>query len=73
MPNKEDAKSKVESEEQAPTSPERQERHLIKCNGETENMKKLFAVFTANTQKQLNEQAERHAIEIAAMKKYKIF
>jgi hypothetical protein len=31
-------------------------------------MKKLLAVFTANTQKQLNEQAEKHAIKIAAMK-----
>jgi hypothetical protein len=31
-------------------------------------MKKLFVVLTANTQKQLNEQAERHAIEISAMK-----
>jgi hypothetical protein len=31
-------------------------------------MKKLLAVFTANTQKQLIEQAEKHAMEIAAMK-----
>jgi hypothetical protein len=31
-------------------------------------MKKLLAVFTANTQKQLNEQAEKHAIEISAVK-----
>jgi hypothetical protein len=31
-------------------------------------MKKLFALFTENTEKQLTEQAERHAIEIAAMK-----
>jgi hypothetical protein len=31
-------------------------------------MKKLFAMFTANTQKQLSEQAEKHAMEISAMK-----
>jgi hypothetical protein len=31
-------------------------------------MKKLFATFAAKTQKHLNEQAERQAIEIAAMK-----
>jgi hypothetical protein len=31
-------------------------------------MKKLLAVFTANTQKQLNEQADKHAIKIAGMK-----
>jgi hypothetical protein len=30
-------------------------------------MKKLIFLFTANTQKQLNKQAERHVIEIAAM------
>jgi hypothetical protein len=31
-------------------------------------MKKLFATFTENTQKQLPEQEEKHAMEIAAMK-----
>jgi hypothetical protein len=31
-------------------------------------MKKLFSSFTANTQKQLREQAGKHAMEIAAMK-----
>jgi hypothetical protein len=31
-------------------------------------MKKLFASFTENTQKQLREQEEKHAMEIAAMK-----
>jgi hypothetical protein len=32
-------------------------------------MKKLFATFTKNTQKQLREQGEKHAMEIAAMKR----
>jgi hypothetical protein len=31
-------------------------------------MKKLFASFTENTQKQLREQEEKHVMEIAAMK-----
>jgi hypothetical protein len=31
-------------------------------------MKKLFATFTENTQKQLQEQGEKHAMEITAMK-----
>jgi hypothetical protein len=67
-PNKEDANSAVEAEDQTPPSPERQERRLRKYDDETEKMKKLFATFAAKTQKQLNEQAERHAIEITAMK-----
>jgi hypothetical protein len=67
-PNKEDTKQAGEAEEQTPTSPERQERRLRKHDDETEKMKKLFAIFAANTQKQINEQAERHAIEISAMK-----
>jgi hypothetical protein len=33
-----------------------------------EKMKCLFATFTENTQKQLTEQAEKHAIQIAEMK-----
>jgi hypothetical protein len=62
-PNKQDTKRAAEEEEQeTPPSPERQDRR------ETEKMKKLFAVFTANTQKQLIEQAEKHAMKIAAMK-----
>jgi hypothetical protein len=32
-------------------------------------MKKLFATFTENTQKQLREQGEKHAMEITAMKR----
>jgi hypothetical protein len=51
-PNKKDAKSAVKLEEQTPTSPERQERHLRKHDDETEKMKKLFTTFAANTQKE---------------------
>jgi hypothetical protein len=32
-------------------------------------MKKLFTTFTENTQKQLREQEEKHAMEITGMKK----
>jgi hypothetical protein len=32
-------------------------------------MKKLFATLAKNTQKQLREQGEKHAMEIAAMKR----
>jgi hypothetical protein len=35
-------------------------------------MKEIFASFTANTQKQLHEQAEKHAMEIAEMKQKNI-
>jgi hypothetical protein len=31
-------------------------------------MKKLFATLSKNTQKQLREQGEKHAMEMAAMK-----
>jgi hypothetical protein len=67
-PNKEDAKPAAEEQEQASPSPEIKDRRSRKQDDETKKMKKLFAVFTANTQKQLNKQAERHAIEIDAMK-----
>jgi hypothetical protein len=48
--------------------PERNPRQLRTQDDETEKMKKIFTSFTANTQKQLREQAEKHAMEIAAMK-----
>jgi hypothetical protein len=73
-PNKEETKAAAEEEEeqeQASPSTERQNRRSKKHIEETEKMKKPFAVFTADTKKQLNEQAERHASEIAAMKKNK--
>jgi hypothetical protein len=68
-PSKKDAKSAAKEEEQAtPPSCEIQDRQLRKHDDETKKMKKIIAVFTSNTQKQLNEQAEKHAIEIATMK-----
>jgi hypothetical protein len=48
--------------------PERQDKRLRKHDDKTKKMKKLFALFTANTKKQLIEQAEKHAIEIFVMK-----
>jgi hypothetical protein len=68
-PNKADAKPSADKEDQASPSPEIKDKPLIKHDDETGNMKKLFAVFTSNTQKRLTEKAEKHAIEIAAMKR----
>jgi hypothetical protein len=68
-PYKQDVKPEAEQEEQeTPTLPERNRRRLRKQDDETEKIKKLFASFTANTHKKLREQAEKHAIKIAAMK-----
>jgi uncharacterized protein YeaO (DUF488 family) len=68
-PNKEDTKpaAKPENQESTP-SPELNQRRLWKQEHETDHMKKLFDTFTKNTQKQLREQEEKHAIEIIAMK-----
>jgi hypothetical protein len=41
---------------------------MSKHDAMNEKMKKLFATFEKNTQKQLAEQAEKHAIETAKMK-----
>jgi hypothetical protein len=66
--NKADAKPVTDKEEKLSPSPEIKDKQLSKHDDETDNMKKIFNLFTANTQKQLTEQAEKHAIEIAAMK-----
>jgi hypothetical protein len=69
-PNKQDAKPEAEPEDQETLpSPEPNRRRLRKQEHETEQMKKLFETFTKNTQKQLREQGEKHAMEIAAMKR----
>jgi hypothetical protein len=69
-PNKQDAKPAAELEDQeTPPSPEPNQRRLRKQDHETEKMKKLFASFTENTQNQLSEQDEKHAMETAAMKR----
>jgi hypothetical protein len=69
-PNKQDAKSAAEPEYQETLpSPEPNLRRLRKQEHENEQMKKLFETFTENTQKQLREQGEKHAMEITAMKR----
>jgi hypothetical protein len=69
-PSKEDNKpaTQTENEDSSP-SPEQHRERLSKRYHESENMKKLFANLAENTQKQLKEQGEKHAIEIAAMKR----
>jgi hypothetical protein len=68
-PNKKDAKpaAQPENEDSSPL-PEPDQRRLSKQDHEYDHMKKLFATLAENTQKQLREQGEKHAMEIAAMK-----
>jgi hypothetical protein len=69
-PNKEDSKSAAQPEnEDSSPSPEPNRRRLNKQEHEADNMKKRLANFDENTQKQLREQGEKHAMEIAAMKR----
>jgi hypothetical protein len=65
-PNKEDAKP--ENEDSSPLS-EPDQRRLRKQEHESDHTKKLFATLAENTQKQVREQGEKHAMEIAAMKR----
>jgi hypothetical protein len=56
-PNKQDEKPAAEPEDQTtPPSPEPNRSRLRKQEHETEQMKKLFEIFTENTQKQFREQ-----------------
>jgi hypothetical protein len=67
-PNIEDTKPAAKPEnEDSPTSPEPNRRRLRKQDIESDHLK-TFATLAENTQKQLREQGERHAMEIAAMK-----
>jgi hypothetical protein len=50
-------------------SPEPNRRRIDKQEHEADIMKKLFANLAKNTQKQLREQGEKHAMETAAMKR----
>jgi hypothetical protein len=69
-PSKEDSKPAAQPEnEDSSTSPEQHRERLKKRDHESENIKKLFANLAKNTQKQLKEQGEKHAMEIAAMKR----
>jgi hypothetical protein len=69
-PSKEDIKlaAQTENEDSSP-SPEQHRERLNKRDHESENIKKLFANLAKNTQKQLKEQGEKHAMEIVAMKR----
>jgi hypothetical protein len=69
-PNKEDTKpaAQPENEDSSP-SPEPDLKRLSKQEHEADRMKKLFATLAENTQKQLGEQGEKNAMEIAAMKR----
>jgi hypothetical protein len=69
-PNKEDAKPAARPENQeSPPLPEPNRGRLCKQEHETDHMKKLFATFPENTQKQLKEREEKHAMEITAMRR----
>jgi hypothetical protein len=69
-PNKEDTKPAAKPEdEDSPPLPEPNRRRLRKQEHISDHMKKLFATLANKTQKQLREQGERHAMEIAAMRR----
>jgi hypothetical protein len=69
-PNKEVKKQAAQPEnEDSSLSPEPDQKRPSKQEHEADNMKKLFATLAKNTQKQLREQGEEHAMEIAAMKR----
>jgi hypothetical protein len=69
-PSKEDSKPAAQPEnEDIPPSPEQHRERLSKRYHEPEHMKKLFANLAKNIQKQLKEQGEKDAMEIAAMKR----
>jgi hypothetical protein len=67
-PNKEDSKpaAQPENEDSSPL-PEPNRIRLNKQEHEADNKKKLFTTLAENTKKQLREQREKHAMEIAAM------
>jgi hypothetical protein len=68
-PRKESSKpaAQPENEDSSP-SPEQHRERLNKWDHESEKIKKLFANLAKNTQNQLKEQGEKHAMEIAMTK-----
>jgi hypothetical protein len=69
-PSKEDSKPAAQPENKdSSLSPEQHRETLNERDHELENIKKLFASVAKNTQKQLKEQGEKHAMEIAATKR----
>jgi hypothetical protein len=69
-PSKEDIKpaAQPESEDSTPP-PEKHRERLSKRDHESENIKNLFANLAEKTKKQLKEQGEKHAMEVAATKR----
>jgi hypothetical protein len=69
-PSKEDSKpaAQPDNEDSSP-SPEPNRERLDKREPESDNIKNLFASLSKSTHKQLKEQGEKHAMEIAAMKR----
>jgi hypothetical protein len=63
---KEDTKlaAQPENEDSSP-SPEPDRKIISKQEHEADHMKKLFATLAENTQNQLREQGEKHAMEIS--------
>jgi hypothetical protein len=69
-PSKEDSKPAAQPEnEDISPSPEQHRERLNKRDHESENIKKIFASLVKSTQKQLKEQGEKYAMEIAATKR----
>jgi hypothetical protein len=69
-PSKEDSKPASQPEDEySPPSPEKPRERFRKRYHESEQMKQLFADLAKDTHKQFKEQGEKHAMEIAAMKR----
>jgi hypothetical protein len=69
-PIKEDSNPAAQPEdEDSSPSPEQHRERLIKRYHESEHMQQIFTDLAKNTQKQFKQQGEKHAMEIAAMKR----
>jgi hypothetical protein len=68
--SKEDSKPAAQPEdEDSPPPPEQPRERLRKRYHESEQMKQLFTDLAKDTKKKFKEQGEKHAMEIAAMKR----
>jgi hypothetical protein len=71
--SKEDSKPAAQPEdEDSSPSPEQHRERLSKRYHKSEHMKQPFTDLAKNTQNQFKEQGEKHAMEIAAMKRAKL-
>jgi hypothetical protein len=69
-PSKEDSKPEVQPEDDdSPPSPDQTREIIRKRYHESEQMKQLFTDLAKDTHKHFKEQGEKHAMEIAAMKR----